>query len=494
MNPTSTSSRILTALGSLGLLFLLLIGVPITLWTIAGSPVPSDTPSMTNVVDRLAKGPITDSTIIQIVALIGWIAWLQVALSIVVETVAWARGLTAPRLAFAAPMQPAVVKLVASAALVLSSGNIKTAPLGATPNPSPQVELVQATFAETTEVPSTAVPLANGSQQVRAKPAEQKVHTVERRDTLWGLAETHLGDPFRWHELFELNRGKPQPDGRALEDPNLIVVGWRLAFPDDAVGLEPDAVEATEPVPHVPPAEDHGTPTDLPPSSVPVVEAPPAAVPSRRATEPSTPRVSVRQAEHAQQATQEAEPTRPGRLDERRRRRNLPSTGSTRSEEASSQRHSSPSSTGSAESASANTGSRRPNRTTSSSRTPRSGCDTQQTSTERPASTWPSGHSPPDSTDAAARTSPSWRFGWTATALKCSSTNQPLHHPAGFTSTGDPRGWRLDSDLTDEELRVLANGATAPLPALVTIGTADGDPVLIDIETAGLLTIGGPRS
>ncbi len=29
-------------------------------------------------------------------------------------------------------------------------------------------------------------------------------------------------------------------------------------------------------------------------------------------------------------------------------------------------------------------------------------------------------------------------------------------------------------------------------PSLVTIGTADGDPVLIDIETAGLLTIGGP--
>ena len=63
---------------------------------------------------------------------------------------------------------------------------------------------------------------------------------------------------------------------------------------------------------------------------------------------------------------------------------------------------------------------------------------------------------------------------------------------AGFTSIGDPRGWRLDGGLTDDDLRVLANGATAPLPSLVTIGTADGDPVLIDIETAGLLTISGP--
>ena len=66
--------------------------------------------------------------------------------------------------------------------------------------------------------------------------------------------------------------------------------------------------------------------------------------------------------------------------------------------------------------------------------------------------------------------------------------------PAGFESTGDPRGWRLEADLSEDDLRVLANGAVAPLPSLVTIGTAEGDPVLVDIETAGLLTVGGPRT
>ena len=166
MIPRSTNSRILTALGALGLLSLLLIGVPVALWAIAGSPLPSSVPSVTDIVDGLTHGPIADSTIIQIVALIGWIAWIQVALSIVVETAAWARGLTAPRLTLAGPIQPAVVKLVATAALLLSSVNVKTAPLGAMPNPSSHVSLVESTVADTTEPPLAAIPAANGSEQV----------------------------------------------------------------------------------------------------------------------------------------------------------------------------------------------------------------------------------------------------------------------------------------------------------------------------------------
>lgn len=64
--------------------------------------------------------------------------------------------------------------------------------------------------------------------------------------------------------------------------------------------------------------------------------------------------------------------------------------------------------------------------------------------------------------------------------------------PEGFYTTGDPRGWRLHDHMTDADLIRLGDGATSPFPALVTIGTADGDPVLIDVETAGIVTITGP--
>lgn len=54
---------------------------------------------------------------------------------------------------------------------------------------------------------------------------------VERGDTLWDLADELLDDPYRWPEIYEENRGDPQPDGRALIDPDLIQPGWVLDLP-----------------------------------------------------------------------------------------------------------------------------------------------------------------------------------------------------------------------------------------------------------------------
>src|SRR5581483_4979111 len=53
-------------------------------------------------------------------------------------------------------------------------------------------------------------------------------------DTLWDLAERYLGDGYRATELFELNRGRPQPDGGALTDPGVIRPGWVLQIPRPA--------------------------------------------------------------------------------------------------------------------------------------------------------------------------------------------------------------------------------------------------------------------
>ena len=55
--------------------------------------------------------------------------------------------------------------------------------------------------------------------------------TVVRGDTLWGLARTHLGSGFRWSEIFALNEEVVQADGRALTNPDLILIGWVLDIP-----------------------------------------------------------------------------------------------------------------------------------------------------------------------------------------------------------------------------------------------------------------------
>ena len=50
-------------------------------------------------------------------------------------------------------------------------------------------------------------------------------------DNLWDIAQEELGDPQLWREIYALNRGRPQPDGRHLTDPALIYPGWVLLLP-----------------------------------------------------------------------------------------------------------------------------------------------------------------------------------------------------------------------------------------------------------------------
>lgn len=70
---------------------------------------------------------------------------------------------------------------------------------------------------------------------------------VREGDTLSGLAAQHLGDGARWPEIYESSTSTVQPDGRRLEDPDLIYPGWHLDLPDSAAAEEePQATPTTE--------------------------------------------------------------------------------------------------------------------------------------------------------------------------------------------------------------------------------------------------------
>lgn len=62
------------------------------------------------------------------------------------------------------------------------------------------------------------------------QPSVRRVR-VAAGDYLRKIALAHLGDENRWPEIYALNRGKAQADGRALTDPDLILIGWRLLIP-----------------------------------------------------------------------------------------------------------------------------------------------------------------------------------------------------------------------------------------------------------------------
>nr|WP_269809853.1 BTAD domain-containing putative transcriptional regulator [Kineosporia rhizophila] len=79
-----------------------------------------------------------------------------------------------------------------------------------------------------------------------------KVYVVEaptgrHHDTLWEIAERHLGDGRRYHEIYRLNEGRLQPDGRTLHLARLIQPGWRLILPEDAVGVTRWVADRTPP-------------------------------------------------------------------------------------------------------------------------------------------------------------------------------------------------------------------------------------------------------
>lgn len=99
---------------------------------------------------------------------------------------------------------------------------------------------------DATSTPSLATP---------APPAPaQRLHTVTRGESLWRIAEQHLGNGQRWREILDLNLTRLQPGGRTLDaaDPWLDP-GWTLLLPTDATGVEiaapADPTDGADPAP-----------------------------------------------------------------------------------------------------------------------------------------------------------------------------------------------------------------------------------------------------
>jgi LysM repeat protein len=60
-------------------------------------------------------------------------------------------------------------------------------------------------------------------------------YTVRSGDTLWGIAQTHLGGGARWTRIMALNVVE-------LQDPNAIGVGATLKMPQPFAGVVPPTV------------------------------------------------------------------------------------------------------------------------------------------------------------------------------------------------------------------------------------------------------------
>jgi hypothetical protein len=240
----SDAGRGLAALAGVAIL---VVGVPVALASWVGWPLPTEVPTLSQIGNALRDTYIPDEFLVKALAVVCWLVWIELVASLLVEGVAYVRGRKAGAVPFAGGLQRGAARLIATVALLgsllaskgLSSSGGFGLPALAPPTSHPPVTLVA------DEAPAEpAEPLGRAGAAVGTRLAPPPTYEVQRRDTLWDIAERHLGDPFRWREIFTLNQGKVQRDGRCLTDPDLIHAGWQLELPDDAGGLAPPAPPA----------------------------------------------------------------------------------------------------------------------------------------------------------------------------------------------------------------------------------------------------------
>ena len=354
---------VLTGLGAIMVLLVLVIGPPVALITVFGLPVPHTMPSASLLTHRLGT-----ATVLRACSVVVWLAWLQLVWCVIAEVSAAVRNIGMPRrVPLAGGIQALVHRLVTTALLVSTAAAVApalapAAALAATPPAAAALAPVRCPAAARDAAPGgtipgqslppallvapaanggahrllgpadvsqefrpvTGSPGGNGTQAAAASPdgvqdrwahRTEKIYVVKPpvgrfHESLWEIAENHLGDGRRYQEIFELNRNLPQPDGSMLTIASLIRPGWVLRMPHDAHGPGIEEVKASPPARHSgrpreprpaahPPApgKHASPPAAVPPAAVPPAQTPPAQAPrpQRSASAPATPPRRLRQ-------------------------------------------------------------------------------------------------------------------------------------------------------------------------------------------------------
>jgi DNA-binding SARP family transcriptional activator len=276
--------------------------------------------------------PLDDQLLINILACASWIGWavfLADTIAAVAGEVQALRLPTRPRAARRGPMRAATAALVAATVVTLLGERAGAARIAATPAadaarlakpaaaasdpgataaaPAAAAERLHATMSSQDGNPrrpatsATSAWSATSAAQARVAAVPVRQHDQPRRrwcavrpprdgvhDSLWRIAGRELGDPARWPEIFTLNRGRLQPDGGRLVDPDLIYPGWILRLPPEQAPPPPPA-RRSDPRPAAPPESEKNPPRTAPPTGGGSEPASPQAPSATPATAPPAP-------------------------------------------------------------------------------------------------------------------------------------------------------------------------------------------------------------
>jgi len=189
--------------------FVVLLGVvlipPLLLMTFVGSPIPRPLGLRTT---------LSDADLIKLVSLAAWALWLQTV---------WCIGYEVHTAMTTKPMDGAwgTFSMQQHAARVLIGAVLATFAAGPAfavpPRDTGLIVRAPADPISRPDVPPAADP-----------PVRTQLVTVAHGDSLWSLAQQHLGSGERWHELAALNEGRQMPNGAIFRSSEAIRPGWDL--------------------------------------------------------------------------------------------------------------------------------------------------------------------------------------------------------------------------------------------------------------------------
>ncbi len=236
--PHRTPADVLLGVAATAALAALTIGVPIALITVVGLPVPHSAPKLS-----AFTGQLDITAILQILSVVIWLAWIQLVWCVLAEIRAAISHRESRRVPLAGATQSAVHRLVASALLLFTAAAALTPVVSSgPPRPAHSVSAQAAPGGTSTPADLDVRPV-----NVQAAPNADKVYVVKPpvgrfHESLWEIAQRHLGDGRRYREVYELNADRVQPDGSKLTIASLIRPGWILLMPKDAHGLGIEAM------------------------------------------------------------------------------------------------------------------------------------------------------------------------------------------------------------------------------------------------------------
>ena len=219
-------TRLARGLASLAVLVLGTGGVPVALAFLGGNPMPDEL--SWSALQHALFTPVDGTILVGLVTVVGWLAWLVFAVSVISELLAVVSqqrvrirlpGLDVPQ-RFVAGLLISVITMI-SMQHTVQAGPVSDSRVVAAPRPPEPATLI----IESTEIPVDSPALAAPSTE-RTDGGRQHHHEVRPGDDLWSLAERYYGDGRDWRKIAAANPTV------LTGGPDRLQVGWRLRIPD----------------------------------------------------------------------------------------------------------------------------------------------------------------------------------------------------------------------------------------------------------------------